>query len=72
MIMINKIIKELNINRCKTLKITVNNIRNKSDCYTGNIIEMYERIFIVECVDNIKRSFSYSDILTGIIEVEYM
>ena len=70
--MINKIINDLRLNSLKRLKITVNNIRNKSEYYTGNIIEMYERIFIVECEDRIKRSFSYIDILTGNIEIEYM
>ncbi len=70
--MINQIKKELYINSLKKLKIKINNIRNKSEYVSGNIVEMYERIFIVRCDDSIKRSFNYSDILTGNIEVEYM
>ena len=70
--MINQIKKELYVNSLKRLKIKINNIRNKSEYISGNIIEMYERIFIVNCDDSIKRSFNYSDILTGNIEVEYM
>ena len=70
--MINKIKKELSINKFKRLKIKVNNIRNKSEYYEGSVIELYERIFIVDCDDNIKRSFNYSDILIKNIEIEYM
>ncbi|MBQ1812604.1 MAG: Veg family protein [Bacilli bacterium] len=70
--MIDKIKNELNINRFKNLKIKVNNVRNKSEFFEGNISEIYERIFIVNCNDSIKRSFSYSDVLIGNIEIEYI
>ncbi len=70
--MIDKIKNELNINRFKNLKIKVNNVRNNSEFFEGNISEIYERIFIVNCNDSIKRSFSYSDDLFGNIEIEYI
>lgn len=60
------------MNKFKKLKVKVNNVRNKSEFFEGNISEMYERIFIINCNDNIKRSFCYSDILIGNIEIEYI
>ncbi len=70
--MINQIKKELYINNFKKIKITINNVRNRQEYVVGSIAEMYERIFVVNCTDGIKRSFNYSDILTGNIELEYM
>ncbi len=51
------------------IKIKINNIRNKSECVFGYVVEIYDRIFVVNCSDCIKRSFSYSDVLAGIIEI---
>lgn len=51
------------------IKIKINNIRNKSECVFGYVVEIYDRIFVVNCSDGIKRSFSYSDVLAGIIEI---
>lgn len=70
--MINKIRNELNINKLKRLKVKVNNARNKPEFFEGNISEIYERIFIIRCDNNIRKSFSYSDVLIGNIEIEYI
>jgi uncharacterized protein Veg len=51
----------------KNVKIKVNGIRNKSEIIKGNISEYYKNIFVVN-TDNFKRSFSYKDLLLGIIK----
>ena len=51
------------------IKININNIRNKSEVIIGKVTEIYDRVFILDCSDGIKRSFNYSDILTGTIEI---
>ena len=53
----------------KRIVIRINNIRNKSEEIKCVIKEMYERHFIVETNDSLKRSFNYADILTGNIEL---
>lgn len=67
--MLKKIKKDIENMLGKSVKITVNNIRNKSEKVEGEISEVYDRIFIVNSIDGIKRSFSYSDVLTGTIEI---
>ena len=54
----------------KILKIKINNVRNKSEYVTGRIEEVYDRFFLLTCNDGINRSFNYSDVLTGNIEIE--
>lgn len=68
--MINKIKEE--ISNCKNynLIIKINNIRNKSEFVEGVLIEVYDRVFVMKCIDGIKRSFTYVDILTGNIEIQ--
>jgi len=68
--MLEKIKKNIKENKGKKLKIKINNIRNKSEYTEGIISEIYERVFIIDCFDGIKRSFNYSDILTGNIEIK--
>ena len=53
----------------KNIKIVVNNIRNKSETLIGYIDEVYDRIFIFNSNDGIKRSFTYSDLISNIIEI---
>lgn len=53
----------------KNIKIVVNNIRNKSETLIGYIDEVYNRIFIFNSNDGIKRSFTYSDLISNIIEI---
>ena len=67
--MIEKIKKQLLEIGNKRIVIRINNIRNKSEEIECVIKEMYERHFIVETNDNLKRSFNYADILTGNIEL---
>lgn len=67
--MINKIKEYISKNINKKIRLKVNNIRNKSEYFEGKITEIYERVFIVDCKDGIKRSFNYSDILIKSVEI---
>lgn len=55
-------------NKGKNVIIKVKGIRNKCEIVCGNIEECYKNIFIVD-TNTFKRSFSYKDILLGIIVV---
>ena len=52
----------------KSVVIKVYGIRNKNELVKGRISECYRNIFIVDAL-KFKRSFSYKDILLGIIVV---
>ena len=67
--MLNKIEEMILYYKNKSVEIKVNNIRNKSEYINGVITELYERVFVVLSSDGIRRSFNYSDILTGTIEI---
>jgi uncharacterized protein Veg len=54
----------------KKVKVVYNGSRNKTDNYVGVIKEVYDSVFILELDDNLKKSFSYSDILIGIVEIK--
>lgn len=67
--MIDKIKKELLELKNKKIDLKVNNLRNKSEIVTGKIIEYYDRLFILETESDLLRSFNYSDILIGNVEI---
>ena len=69
--MIDKIKLNISSKLNKKVNIKINNIRNKAEIFEGVIKELYSRIFVVETIDGIKRSFNYSDILTGNIELDF-
>lgn len=69
--MIGKIKSDLYSIRGKRIKIKINNIRNKEENIICVVKELYNRVFIVETLDGISRSFNYSDVLTGNVELEY-
>lgn len=52
------------------VKINYNMGRNKIETYEAIIKELYNFVFVVE-LENEKKSFSYSDIITKIIKIEY-
>lgn len=68
---IDKIKLDISSKLNKKVNIKINNIRNKAEIFEGVIKELYSRIFVVETIDGIKRSFNYSDILTGNIELDF-
>lgn len=69
--MIDKIKLDISSKLNKKVNIKINNIRNKAEIFEGVIKELYSRIFVVETIDGIKRSFNYSDILMGNIELDF-
>lgn len=50
--------------------ITVNGLRNKNELIEGIISDCYKNIFTVDSIRGIK-SFSYSDILIGIVKLKF-
>ena len=44
--------------------------RNKYEEYEAIIKELYDYVFLVEC-DNIVKSFSYIDVITKVIRIDY-
>lgn len=53
-----------------TFRFKINNIRNKSESVVGKVSEIYDRIFTVNTYDGMTLSFSYSDVLTGNVEIQ--
>lgn len=69
---INIIKKEVEDNLGKKVSIKYNLGRNKTERYNARIKEIYNYIFIVELEKNKElKSFSYSDIITKTIKMEY-
>lgn len=46
------------------------NIRNISEIFCGTILEVYDRIFVVNKEDGNNVSYMYADILVGNIEIK--
>ena len=46
-----------------------NGSRNQIDEFRGRIIKCYNNVFLIE-VSGVKRAFSYSDVLTGVLELD--
>ena len=44
--------------------------RNKYEEYEAKIKELYDYVFLVEC-DNLIKSFSYIDVITKVIRIDY-
>ena len=53
----------------KIVTIKVLGMRNKREYLKGEITEIYKNIFIIQN-ENQKRSFSYSDLLIGNIQIK--
>ena len=68
--MLNKIKNDILQYGNRPLKIKINNVRNKTEYISGVVCEVYDRIFVVNCSDGLKRSFNYSDILICNIEID--
>jgi len=52
------------------VRIKVNGLRNKTHIYVGRITATYPYIFTV-LVENENKSFSYADVITGEVEINY-
>ena len=69
--MISQIREKLNDYIGENVVIKYNLGRNKYEKYNVVIKELYENIFIVEVNNCIKKSFSYIDVLTKTIKIDY-
>lgn len=68
--MIEKIKKDIVSKVGKNYIFKINNIRNRMDCVEGSIVEVYDRVFIVNTDSDLVLSFNYSDVLTGNVEIQ--
>jgi len=68
---INEIKKELTNYIGSEVVIKHNLGRNKCEEYSVTIRELYDFVFLVELESNEKKSFSYSDVLTKVIRIDF-
>lgn len=68
--MIEKIKKDIVSKVGKNYIFKINNIRNRMECVEGSIVEVYDRVFIVNTNSDLVLSFNYSDVLTGNVEIQ--
>ena len=67
---ISKVKKELLEHLGDVVSIKYSLGRNKYEEYEAIIKELYDYVFLVEC-DNVVKSFSYIDIITKTIKIDY-
>ena len=68
---VEKIKTELNNHIGKNVKIKYNLGRNKYEEYDVKIKKLYNHVFLVELKNEEVKSFSYSDIITHTIRINY-
>ena len=68
---IKKIKEELYNHKGKDAVIRCNLGRNKTEKYDVVIKDLYNHVFIVKLKNNELKSFSYSDIITKTIKINY-
>lgn len=69
--MIGQIRGKLNDYIGEEVTIKYNLGRNKYEKYKVTIKELYENVFLVELNNNCKKSFTYTDIITKTIKIDY-
>ena len=69
--MVNEIRSKLNDYIGEEVIIKYNLGRNKYERYNVTIKELYDNVFLVELNTNEKKSFSYSDVITNTIKIDY-
>jgi uncharacterized protein Veg len=67
---ISKVKKELLEHLGEVVSIKYNLGRNKYEEYNAIVKELYDYVFLVEC-DNVIKSFSYIDVITKVIRIDY-
>ena len=67
---ISKVKKELLEHLGDVVSIKYSLGRNKYEEYEAIIKELYDYVFLVEC-DNVVKSFSYTDVITKVIRIDY-
>ena len=69
--MIGEVRRKLNDYIGEKVSIKYNLGRNKYEKYHVTIKELYENVFLVELNNNEKKSFSYTDVITKTIKIDY-
>ena len=69
--MIGEVRSKLNNYIGQKVTIKYNLGRNKYEKYHVTIKELYENVFLVELNNNAKKSFTYTDIITKTIKIDY-
>ena len=69
--MIGEVRSKLNDYIGEEVTIKYNLGRNKYEKYKVTIKELYENVFLVELKNNSKRSFTYTDVITKTIKIDY-
>ena len=69
--MIEQIRGKLNDYIGKEVVIKYNLGRNKYEKYHVVIKELYQNVFLVQSINNERKSFSYSDVLTNSIKIDF-
>jgi len=69
--MISEVRSKLNNYIGQKVTIKYNLGRNKYEKYHVTIKELYENVFLVELNNNEKKSFTYTDIITKTIKIDY-
>ena len=67
---ISKVKKELLEHLGDVVSIKYSLGRNKYEQYEAIVKELYDYVFLVEC-DNVVKSFSYTDVITKVIRIDY-
>lgn len=70
-LLISEIRGELNNHIGEEVVIKYNLGRNKYEKYHVTITELYDNVFLVESETNEKKVFSYSDVITNTIKIDY-
>ena len=58
-------------NKGKRVEIIYNGSRNRIESYSGIIVEIYSSLFIIRLDTGLNKSFSYADLLTGVVNIKY-
>lgn len=66
--MISKVKEKVLSFKDKKIKFRYNGSRNQIEEFEGVIVNCYNYVFVIE-LDNMTKSFSYSDVLIGTLEV---
>lgn len=69
--MVDKIKEELNNHLGKKITIKYNLGRNKYEKYDVTLKELYNHVFLVQLDNKIVKSFSYSDVISKTIKINY-
>ncbi len=68
---INSVRDEISKNIGRKVRIRVYGMRNKNSEYIGTIASIYPYIFTIQ-VSNENKSFSYADVITKEVTIEYL